>query len=44
MNKELLSKVKHEKEAYGGWNKKQVVWEEYTQISEGIKPGEIKPR
>lgn len=29
MNKELLSKVKREKEAYGRWNKEQVAWEEY---------------
>lgn len=32
MNKELLSKVKNEKEAYGGWNKEQEAWEAHRQI------------
>ncbi|KAK4831043.1 LOW QUALITY PROTEIN: hypothetical protein QYF61_014975 [Mycteria americana] len=29
MNKELLAKLKHKKEAYGGWKQGQVTWEEY---------------
>ncbi|GAB0209975.1 hypothetical protein GRJ2_003463200 [Grus japonensis] len=32
MNKELLDKVKHKKEAYRGWKQGQVAWEEYREI------------
>ncbi|GAB0204561.1 hypothetical protein GRJ2_002921700 [Grus japonensis] len=32
MNKELLSKVKHKKEAYRGWKQGQVAWEGYREI------------
>ncbi|GAB0188073.1 hypothetical protein GRJ2_001272600 [Grus japonensis] len=32
MNKELLGKVKHKKEAYGAWKQEQVAWEEYREI------------
>ena len=32
MNKELLDKLKHKKEAYRGWKKRQVTWEEYREI------------
>ncbi|GAB0179431.1 hypothetical protein GRJ2_000408400 [Grus japonensis] len=31
MNKELLGKVKQKKEAYRGWKKGQVAWEEYRE-------------
>ena len=30
MDKELLDKLKHKKEAYRGWKQGQVVWEEDT--------------
>ncbi|GAB0188342.1 hypothetical protein GRJ2_001299500 [Grus japonensis] len=32
MNKELLDKLKHKKEAYSEWKKGQVAWEEYREI------------
>ena len=32
MNKELLGKLKHKKEAYRGWKQGQVAWEEYREI------------
>jgi len=32
MNKELLAKLKDEKEAYRGWKLGQVAWEEYREI------------
>jgi len=32
MNKELLDKLKHEKEAYRGCIQGQVAWEEYREI------------
>jgi len=32
MNKLLLDKVKHKKEAYRGWKQGQVAWEEYREI------------
>ena len=32
MNKELLDKLKHKKEAYGEWKQGQVAWEEYREI------------
>ncbi|GAB0208020.1 hypothetical protein GRJ2_003267700 [Grus japonensis] len=31
MNKELLGKVKHRKEAFRGWKQGQVAWEEYRE-------------
>jgi len=31
MDKQLLDKVKHKKEAYGRWKKGQVAWEEYRE-------------
>ncbi|GAB0190300.1 mitochondrial enolase superfamily member 1 [Grus japonensis] len=31
MNKGLLGKIKHKKEAYRGWNPGQVAWEEYRE-------------
>ncbi|GAB0206203.1 mitochondrial enolase superfamily member 1 [Grus japonensis] len=31
MNKELLGKVKHKKEAFRGWKQGQVAWEEYRE-------------
>ncbi|GAB0186589.1 hypothetical protein GRJ2_001124200 [Grus japonensis] len=31
MNKELLGKVKHKKEAYRGWQQGQVAWEKYRE-------------
>ncbi|GAB0180745.1 hypothetical protein GRJ2_000539800 [Grus japonensis] len=31
MNKELLDKVKPKKEAYGGWKRGHVAWEEYRE-------------
>ncbi|GAB0179078.1 mitochondrial enolase superfamily member 1 [Grus japonensis] len=31
MNKELLGKVKHKKEAYRGWKQGQVAWKEYRE-------------
>ncbi|GAB0176265.1 mitochondrial enolase superfamily member 1 [Grus japonensis] len=31
MNKELLDKLKHKKEAYRGWKQGQVAWEEYKE-------------
>ena len=32
MNKELLDKLQHRKEAYRGWKQGQVAWEEYREI------------
>ncbi|GAB0187326.1 hypothetical protein GRJ2_001197900 [Grus japonensis] len=32
MNKEVLDKLKHKKEAYRGWKQGQVAWEEYREI------------
>ena len=31
MNKELLDKLRHKKEAYRGWKQGQVAWEEYRE-------------
>ncbi|GAB0199210.1 hypothetical protein GRJ2_002386400 [Grus japonensis] len=31
MNKELLDKLKHKKEAYRGWKQGQVAWEKYRE-------------
>jgi len=32
MNKELVDKLKHSKEAYRGWEQGQVAWEEHREI------------
>ncbi|KFW67405.1 hypothetical protein AS28_01846, partial [Pygoscelis adeliae] len=32
MNKELLDKLKHRKEAYRGWKQGQVAWEEHREV------------
>jgi len=32
MNKELLDKIKHKKEAYRGWQQGQVAWEEHREV------------
>jgi len=37
MNKELLDKVKHKKEAYRGWKQGQVAWEEYRETARAIR-------
>ncbi|GAB0176214.1 hypothetical protein GRJ2_000086600 [Grus japonensis] len=37
MNKELLDKLKHKKEAYRGWNQRQVAWEEYRETVQAAR-------
>ncbi|GAB0206858.1 mitochondrial enolase superfamily member 1 [Grus japonensis] len=37
MNKELLGKVKHKKEAYRGWKQGQVAWEEYRETVQAAR-------
>jgi len=37
MNKELLDKLKHKKEAYIGWKKGQVAWEEYREFVQAAR-------
>ena len=37
MNKELLDKLKHKKEAYRGWKQGQVAWEEYREIVQAAR-------
>ncbi|GAB0186361.1 hypothetical protein GRJ2_001101400 [Grus japonensis] len=37
MNKELLSKLKHKKEAYGGWKQGWVAWEEYRETVQAAR-------
>jgi len=37
MNKELLDKPKHKKEAYRGWKQGQVAWEEYREIIQAAR-------
>ncbi|GAB0190817.1 mitochondrial enolase superfamily member 1 [Grus japonensis] len=37
MNKELLGKVKQKKEAYRGWKKGQVAWEEYRETVQAAR-------
>jgi len=32
MNREVLDKLKHEKESYRGWKQGQEAWEEYREI------------
>ena len=32
MNKEILDKFRHKKEAYRGWKQGQVAWEEYREM------------
>lgn len=43
MNKELLDKLKHKREAYRGWKQRHIAWEEYR-LSEqpGIRLGKLK--
>ncbi|GAB0187360.1 mitochondrial enolase superfamily member 1 [Grus japonensis] len=37
MNKELLGKLKHKKEAYRGWKQGQVAWEEYRETVQAVR-------
>ncbi|GAB0206600.1 mitochondrial enolase superfamily member 1 [Grus japonensis] len=37
MNKEVLGKVKHKKEAYRGWKQGQVAWEEYRETVQAAR-------
>jgi len=37
MNKKLLDKLKHKKEAYRGWKQGQVAWEEYREIVQAAR-------
>ncbi|GAB0182313.1 mitochondrial enolase superfamily member 1 [Grus japonensis] len=37
MNKELLDKLKHKKEAYRGWKQGQVAWEEYRETVQAAR-------
>jgi len=37
MNKEILDKVKHKKEAYRGWKQGQVAWEENREIVQAAR-------
>lgn len=37
MNEELLSKLKHKKEAYRGWKQRHITWEDLSKYG-GIKP------
>ncbi|GAB0187312.1 mitochondrial enolase superfamily member 1 [Grus japonensis] len=37
MNKELLGKVKHKKEAYRGWKQGQIAWEEYRETVQAAR-------
>ncbi|GAB0188244.1 mitochondrial enolase superfamily member 1 [Grus japonensis] len=37
MNKELLGRLKHKKEAYRGWKQGQVAWEEYREIVQAAR-------
>ncbi|GAB0208302.1 hypothetical protein GRJ2_003295900 [Grus japonensis] len=37
MNKELLGKLKHKKEAYRGWKQGQVAWEEHREIVQAAR-------
>ncbi|GAB0208586.1 hypothetical protein GRJ2_003324300 [Grus japonensis] len=37
MNKELLGKVKHKKEAFRGWKQGQVAWEEYRETVQAAR-------
>ncbi|KAK4814166.1 hypothetical protein QYF61_009984 [Mycteria americana] len=37
MNKELLNKLEHNKEAYRGWKQGQVAWEEYREIVQAAR-------
>ena len=44
MNKQLVDKVKHEKEVYREWKQGQVAWEEYREIEQpGIRLGKLRP-
>ena len=37
MNKELLDKLRHKKEAYREWKQEQVAWEEYRDIVQAAR-------
>ncbi|GAB0209929.1 mitochondrial enolase superfamily member 1 [Grus japonensis] len=37
MNKELLDKLKHKREAYRGWKQGQVAWEKYREIVQAAR-------
>jgi len=37
MNKEVLDKLKHKKEAYRGWKQGQAAWEEYREIAQAAR-------
>ncbi|KFQ76045.1 hypothetical protein N337_12204, partial [Phoenicopterus ruber ruber] len=37
MNKELLDKLQHKKEAYRGWKQGQAAWEEYREIVQAAR-------
>ncbi|GAB0176056.1 hypothetical protein GRJ2_000070800 [Grus japonensis] len=37
MNKELLGKLKHKREAYRGWKQGQVAWEEYRETVQAAR-------
>jgi len=37
MNKELLDKLKHKKEAYRGWKQGQVAWKEYRETVQAAR-------
>ena len=37
MNKELLDKLIHKKEAYRGWKQGQVAWAEYREIVQAAR-------
>jgi len=45
VNKELLDKLQHGKEAHRGWKQGQVAWAEYREIAQGtrIRLGKLKP-
>jgi len=44
MNKSLLNKVKHKKEAYRQWRQGQAAWEECREIVQAIKDQVRKPK
>ncbi|GAB0180427.1 hypothetical protein GRJ2_000508000 [Grus japonensis] len=37
MNEELLDKLQHKKEAFGGWKQGQVAWEEYREVVRAVR-------
>ncbi|KFQ85446.1 hypothetical protein N337_12339, partial [Phoenicopterus ruber ruber] len=44
MNKELLDKLKHKKEAYRGWKQGQVAWQEYREIVRAARDQDRKAK